>query len=234
VQRRRFILEGLSANDRFAFAEQVFSRLAEDLRAQYLRDRGSRMSWDEARKVLLISRGNFWGLKVGLRARDEHLKIWDWKFDAFFPAIDRIGQRFGNPERGMPQSGIPRFFAAHILMPLLLIPVLVALPFLALYRIALLALWGDVSGAAHRLDLLWPSIQSLWSGPPPELRRHSLLLVLSLSTAVSGVAGVACFRLEDPSFTNNWIFVAGIVLLVVSLCCLIGLVMTFLGFEVRK
>ena len=238
MQTRRFVLDGLEKENRREFAGAIVTRLVQDLRVEYPLENGYQPVWDEVEGVLSISRGNFWGLEVGLVSNDSSLKKWDAKFKPFFPLVRRMMQPILRTVEWTPRPFAARALWGHLFVPLMIIPVMVAIPFIAVYRIALLVLEKDVGAAAHRLDLLWPSIQAMWPGQTLVLEKSIPILNYFLITAGTGLAATACFLMsESPGIkaaTNTALVITGVVLAMVSAVFLIVLVIASLGFEIRR
>jgi hypothetical protein len=234
MQSRRFILDGLEEANRREFAGAALGRFIDALRLEFRSEAGFACIWDDQDGVLRISRGNFWGLEVSLEAGDSACKIWEWKLKAFFPVVRRVMQPIERAIEWKPRPAAVRIFWGHLLVPLYLFPLLFALPFMAGYRIALLALEKDVSSAARRLDLFWPSVQARWPGQPPELQRRSPLLAFSVASAATALSAALCFHVAALPGTSDKmgtaLIIAGVVFSVISLVFLIGLILGALGF----
>jgi len=238
MQTRRFVLDGLEEQNRREFAGAILTRLVQNLRVEYPRESGYQPVWDDEESVLCISRGNFWGLEVGLVASDSSLKTWEAKFKPFFPLVRRMMQPILRTIGWSPRPFAARALWGHVFVPLMIIPVTIAIPFIALYRIALLVLERDVAAAAHRLDLLWPSIQAMWPGQTLVLEKSIPILNYLLVTVATGLAATACFVMSGaPAITatkNAALIIIGVLLAIVALVFLIVLAVAALGFEIRR
>ena len=238
MQSRRFVLEDLEPDDRVRFATMVFDQLTQDLALQFPPEKGFAQRWDFATDSLLITRGRWWGLEISLRSHDSAGKRWDWNCSGFFPAVRRITVPLGRFVNWGPGTRLGNTLWAHLVVPLYLVPGMAALPFLFLYRVAALALEKDVLAAAHRLDLLWPSLEANWPGARPALEKHTPAFNLLLVCVAAGAASALCVRAMDrPGISDNTssaLLIAAIFLGLASLVALIGLILSALGFEVRR
>jgi hypothetical protein len=236
MQTRRFLLEGGDECARDAFAEKVMRRLIEELRAEFPPELRYQSVWDDDAELLRISRGNFWGLEVGVEARDASSNKWEWKFEPYFPAVRRVMQPVLRAAGWEPRSVVGRTILALVLFAFFLIPLIVALPLVGIYRLALLVLAKNARAAALRLEQLWPGIQGWWPGPLPELQKRSPLEIYAAVTVSTAVAALACILwTNSPGIRQGgWttpLHAVATLLAALSLVFLIRLILGTLGFK---
>ena len=235
MQRRRLILDGLEPGDRYRFASALFNRFRDALEVRFPAVDGYQVVWEDAQSVFRISRGNFWGLAVTLVSKDAALKVWDLQVEPCFPVV----HRFTEPIlRSFGRSPTASWFSSQIFAHLVLVPMLALLPFLVVYRLALLILGSDARGAAGQFDLLWPEMQASWGGPIPQLRKRSPGLIYGLAFLATAAAATGCIWLAETSkcgvTLTTALYFVGFILVLLSLILLIGSALIALGFEIGR
>jgi hypothetical protein len=239
MQRRRIILEGLAETDRIPFVSAFVKRYVRALSFQFPPELGYQLAREPASDAWNITRGRFWGLLVRVVSKDAALTWVDVTIEGYFPAVRRIVEPMQHLNRRWDNlSGLPRWLMSHFLVPLLLIPVMALLPFLALYRLATLSLTSDILAATRQLDSLWPEFQAFCPGAASLSRPRSRVLTYSLAVMGLVLAAVGCFWWTGlAGIDENWktaLYVAGVILALVSVGFLVALIMTLLGFEMER
>jgi hypothetical protein len=239
----RMTLDGLPEAERVRFLLTILGRFNSALQREFPRASGYEYegAWDAddlGRRGFIhdasfrVSRGRFWGLQVRVLSRGSPPESAMVAIDTYYPCW----KNFMSPIRRLEDllNGMP--FLGHLAF-LLILPLMVLLPFIALFRLAVLWPRPHAGLAGRQLENAWAEVKDSCPGEVSLARLVPIPVVYFLALILAVAATAGCFWWAGlGSIGESWSIamdVAGSIFGLLSFSLLVALIMTLLGLDVQ-